>query len=198
MVLHILQPQSFSTPATRHGIENEKHAISAYLSHQLTNGHPDIAVGESGVIINPSYCFLGATPDGVVYDPIQTDKPYGFIEVKCPYSSRNLSPIEACENSDFFCIYDQTSNQLKLKKSHKYFAQIQGQMALGQHSRCDFVVFTFKGISIERINFDNEFWMLKLLPKLRSFYDNCVLPEIVSPVHFLGLPIRNLSKEQPS
>ena len=58
-----------------------------------------------------------------MYDPIQADKPYGFIEVKCPYSSRNLSPAEACENSDFFCMYDQDSNQLKLKKAHKYFAQ---------------------------------------------------------------------------
>ena len=33
----------------------------------------------------------------------------------------------------------------------------------------------------------------KLLPKLNSFYDNCVAPELVSPVHILGLPIRNLS-----
>ena len=117
--------------------------------------------------INQSYCFLGATPDGVVYDPIQADKPYGFIEVKCPYSSRNLSPAEACENSDFFCMYDQDSNQLKLKKAHKYFAQIQSQMAIGERPWCD-----------------------------TSFYDDCVLPEIVSPVHYLGLPIRNLSKQQ--
>ena len=25
-----------------------------------------------------------------------------------------------------------------------------------------------------------------------EFYDNCLAPEIVSPVHALGLPIRNL------
>ena len=45
-----------------------------------------------------------------MYDPIQADKPYGFIEVKCPYSSRNLSPAEACEitlfsSPDGVCIY---------------------------------------------------------------------------------------------
>ena len=61
---------------------------------------------------------------------------------------------------------DQDSNQLKLKKAHKYFAQIQGQMAIGERPWCDLVVYTFKGISVERINFDNDFWMLKLLPKL--------------------------------
>ena len=114
-----------------------------------------------------------------------------FIEVKCPYSSRNLSPAEACENDHVL-----KTNQLKLKKAHKYFAQIQGQMAIGERPWCDLVVYTFKGISVERINFDNDFWMLKLLPKLWSFYDDCVLPEIVSPVHYLGLPIRNLSKQQ--
>ena len=32
------------------------------------------------------------------------------------------------------------------------------------------------------------------LPKLVSFYNNCVVPEIVSPVHTLGIPIRDLSK----
>ena len=71
-------------------------------------------------------------------------------------------------------------------------------MAIGERPWCDLVVYTFKGISVERINFDNDFWMLKLLPKLWSFYDDshCVLPEIVSPVHYLGLPIRNLSKQQ--
>ena len=33
---------------------------------------------------------------------------------------------------------------------------------------------------------------ITLLPKLSEFYDNCLAPEIVSPVHALGLPIRNL------
>ena len=137
-----------------------------------------------------------ATPDGAVYDPIQPDKPYGFLEVKCLYSSKDLTPAEACKKSDFFCTYYQATNQLKLKKSHKYFAQIQGQMAIGERQWCDFVVYTLKGISVERINFDDDYWILRLLPKLQSFYDNCVLPEIVSPVHYLGLPIRNLSRQQ--
>ena len=35
------------------------------------------------------------------------------------------------------------------------------------------------------------FGMINLLPK---FYDNCVVPEIVSPVHALGIPVRDLSK----
>ena len=42
--------------------------------------------------------------------------------------------------------------------------------------------------------FDSDYWENILLPKLVSFYDNCIAPEIVSPIHTLGLPLRDLSK----
>ena len=68
-------------------------------------------------------------------------------------------------------------------------------MAIGGHPWCDFIVYTRQGINVERISYEEEFWNRTLLPKLISFYDNCVAPEIVSPVHSLGLPIRDLSKQ---
>ena len=67
-------------------------------------------------------------------------------------------------------------------------------MAIGERPWCDFVVFTGKGLSIQRIEFDENFWKDRLLPRLVDVYNNCVVPEIVSPVHPLGLPIRDLSK----
>ena len=67
-------------------------------------------------------------------------------------------------------------------------------MAIGERPWCDFVVFTKKGISIERVLFDEEYWKDTLLPKLEAFFDNCLGPEIVSPMHALGLPMHNLSK----
>ena len=36
-------------------------------------------------------------------------------------------------------------------------------MAVGDRKWCDFVVFTAKGISVERINYDEEYWMNTLL-----------------------------------
>ena len=66
-------------------------------------------------------------------------------------------------------------------------------MAVGECKWCDFVIFTEKGISIQRIPFNEEFWN-NLLARLTSFYDNCVVPEIVSPMHSVGLPVRDLSK----
>ena len=77
-----------------------------------------------------------------------------------------------------------------------YFAQVQGQMALSGRAWCDFVVFTHKGIHVERIKYDHGYWTTKLLPKLKQFFDNCFAPELVSPVHALGLPVRDLSNSQ--
>ena len=56
------------------------------------------------------------------------------------------------------------------------------------------LIFTNKGISIERIKFDEEYWKTILFPKLQTFFDNCLAPEIISPVHAIGIPIRDLSK----
>ena len=83
----------------------------------------------------------------------------------------------------------------QLKESHQYYAQVQGQMAVGERIWCDFVVYTQKGFSIQRIPLDKSFWE-NAFTKLKLFYDNCVVPEIVSPMHAVGLPVRDMSKLQ--
>ena len=67
-----------------------------------------------------------------------------------------------------------------LKRDHPYFSQVQGQMAVGERPWCDFVIYTTQGLSVL---FDSDFWENTLLPKLVSFYDNCVAPEIVPFIH---------------
>lgn len=48
--------------------------------------------------------------------------------------------------------------------------------------------------AVQRVLFDSDYWKNALLPKLVSFYDNCIAPVIVSPIHTLGLPLHDLSK----
>ena len=194
LVLRLLQPKRFSTPATRYGIDMEPIAIAEYLKYQHTHGHTALTVSSSGFLVCSSHPFLGASPDGVVYDPSNNLEPFGYLEIKCPYKSKNISPKEASLSSGFFCFFDPTSDCLLLKENHAYYSQVQGQMGVGCHPWCDFVVYTNHGITVQRIRFDKAFWENKLLPKLVSFYDNCVAPEIVSPVHALGIPLRDLSK----
>ena len=72
-----------------------------------------------------------------------------------------------------------------------------------QECACSYMITTFLGpckkcdtFMTSEIRFlDKHVWEETLLPKLASFHDNCVVPEIVSPIHSLGLPIRNVAKE---
>ena len=145
-------------------------------------------------MVSEKYPFLGASPDAIVHDPTDAS-PFGLAEIKFPYSYRQQSPFEAVESSEFCCQleHDTESPRLRLKQKHPYFCQVQGQMAITERSWCDCVIFTIKGISVERIQYDPDFWNDELLPKLTSFYDYCLGPEIVCPVHVLGLPVRNIS-----
>ena len=70
--------------------------MQKYNSHQKENDHPDLLVSPSRFIINPAYSFLGASPDVCVYDPYNTQHPFGFSEVKCPYTLKDCTVEEAC------------------------------------------------------------------------------------------------------
>ena len=109
----------------------------------------------------------------------------------------NSPPVDAARASDF-CSKVVTNqdgrSSIELKRTHSYYAQVQGQMAITERKWCDFVIYTSKGISIERIRFDEEFWKNTLLPKLINFYDNCLCSSIVSPVHLLGRKVHDFSQ----
>ena len=92
------------------------------------------------------------------------------------FKYRSLTPEEASTKPDFCCAID--DGQPRLKK-HKYFAQVQGQMAIGREQWCDFIIYTEKGLSVERIPFSEEFWVGETLPKLVEFFE-CTINELLS------------------
>ena len=67
--------------------------------------------------------FLGASPD----DVIEGSDSLKIIEIKCPYSVRDLEMEEACAKSDFYCTL--SDGLFQLKQNHQYYYQIQGTMA---------------------------------------------------------------------
>ena len=148
----------------------------AYVQYQNNHGHPYLYATSSGVIVSLTHPFLAASPDASVYDPTSSE-PFGFAEIKCPYKYRELTPEDAAMNSDFM-LRREVDGKLCLKDNHVYVSQIHGQMAIGGRNWCDFVVYTSKGI---RIKFNKQFLENELLPKLCSFYDLCLGPEIVCP-----------------
>ena len=138
------------------------------------------------------YVFLGASPDGSVYDP-SSPEPYGYLEIKCAFKYQDMDPREAAKKSDFWCSV--AGNKLTLKENHPYYSQVQGWMAIGGRPWCDICSYTKVGIYVDRIAFNKNMWETDILPKLVSFYDNCVAPEIISPKHSLGFKLRDLRNE---
>ena len=94
LVLQILGTKRFTSDATEWGKHNEAIALERYCAHQNSSGHDGLYCAPSGFVISEKYPFLGASPDGVVHDP-SVPNSFGSAEVKCPYSFRNLTPIEA-------------------------------------------------------------------------------------------------------
>ena len=122
------------------GKDNEPLAIETYIQHMAAL-NKIITVGQTGLIINPSFPCLGASPDGLLTDSSNTD-PNGILEIKCPYKYRDVDPCEAAANKDFCC--ELAGDTITLKRNHNYFYQIQGQMAISSRKWCDFVIYTNK------------------------------------------------------
>lgn len=80
-------------------------------------------------------------------------------------------------NSKLFCL-EVGELGPTLNKSHKYYAQVQGEMAIIGLPWVDFVVWTAAksdNIFIERIYF-NEQYVTNMLPKLIEFYMRHIYP----------------------
>ncbi|XP_069104831.1 uncharacterized protein [Argopecten irradians] len=166
------------TDAQELGCTHETKAKNSYLKFQSSNGHRGISIDESGLCVMEEYPYIGASPDGFV--TYETCTGQGLVEVKCPFKYRDITPQVAATHNDFCCHVDEAKGTIQLKRSHPYYYQVQGQMAVTDCMWCDFVVWTPKGISVERIHFDNDFWNLQILPKLQSFFRKFIVPEMYS------------------
>lgn len=161
----------------RYGFEKEKFALAQF---EDTIG---VKVDECGLFIDKEIPYLAASPDGMF-------KNKGLVEVKCPSSAQAVSPEEAVKRKIIkYC--DLVDGDLILKKNHSYHYQIQGQLHITGKEFCIFVVWTPHGMSLERIQKDDEFWYSKMETQLKNFYLKCILPEIIDPRHPRGLPIRD-------
>lgn len=127
---------------------------------------------------------MAASPDGVIENEQGIQ---GIIEIKCPYSCRNITINEACTSVKSFCcqLYD---DSVTLKHNHNYYYQIQGSMAITGAQWCDFIVWSPKQCAVERIPFNPTFWLSTKL-YLTSIYYNYILPELIYPRLPLSLDI---------
>ena len=163
----LFNAKEISAAPLDYGKRHEKSAKAKYLEiYKERHFH------ECGLVVNKNFMFLGATPDGILCDNGQS----GIVEIKCPYTARNMKLTDACDEiRDFYL--DNDDGQLKLKKDHEYYAQIQGQLMITGCDFCEFIVFTQCDLHAERVQPDIAF-MNEMLYKLSSFFRDFAKPFI--------------------
>ena len=115
----------------------------------------DVEVMEPGLVVDSSEPWLGASPDGII--TVNGEK--YLVEVKCPYSARDMTVKEALRSIKAFCL-SKEGDKFTLKHSHRYFYQVQVQLHVCKLTKCYFVVWTLKDIFSTTICIDCEFCRL--------------------------------------
>ncbi|XP_062601990.1 uncharacterized protein LOC134263634 [Saccostrea cucullata] len=155
------------------GITHEKVGLEEYCKAGSVTVLPTgIWLHESGV--------LGASPDGFVQGDFpktnivhlqQKDQPSkvpAIVEVKCPFTAKDKTIMEACSDiKDFFLV--DNGGSLSLKTTHDYWHQIQGQLYLTGTECCDLAVWTTKDLQIVRI-FKDRTWAPNIYALLDFYF----------------------------
>lgn len=165
----LIQKDFSSIPAIRWGIDSEDVARQEYIK-EMTASHQKYQCTLAGLVVNPLYPHLGASPDGFTQCQCCGQ---GLLEIKCPYSGKDCHPSDLKGKKGFFL------NKQGLIQSHKYYTQVQGQLFICEKEFCDFVVWTPRGMFIQRIYLDSAFTE-RLIKKLTTFYVEQLLPELMT------------------
>ncbi|KAJ8669179.1 hypothetical protein QAD02_000438 [Eretmocerus hayati] len=162
-VKKMLYSSGESTDAMKHGLREEEATRKAVERELNVTIHP------SGLHIDPNDPIFACTPDGKIGDD-------GLVEYKNAYTLQNETPEDAMKLAPHLRFIDPKTN--KVKKTHGWFYQVQGQLHITGRQYCYLVLRTQKGIRYERIEKDDQFWKENMEPHLTKFYYECVVPEI--------------------
>ncbi|XP_052454751.1 uncharacterized protein LOC128015093 [Carassius gibelio] len=167
-----------STVQTRWGISHEGDARKAYTESRAAS-HTNFKIEPCGFIINSSFPEIGASPDGLTMCECCGK---GCLEVKCPFKYRSCNIQQALDMKDKdFCL-QLSSDNLQLKRHHRFYTQIQTQIFVTQSNHCDLVVWTENDFTVVRVFPDQEFWEPRL-QKAQEFFKKVCLPELVAKYH---------------
>ena len=145
LIRSICHPEEvrFTSAATTWGCDHEAIALEQYCV-EMTTQHEGFTIKSCGLLINPKFPEIGASPDAIVSCQCCGS---GLVEIKCPYCVK--------EPEDHSCI---DSNLNQLKKDHAYHYQVQCQLAVSESAYCDFVLWVNGVLHRQRVLPDKEFW----------------------------------------
>ncbi len=159
--------------AVQYGLDHERGGIRRYLETK-----PGVVCSPRGLLVPDwkGYAWLGASVDGKVREKGGAG---GCLEVKTLFDENAASIDEVYrkrKRTGFYLV--KLDGRFKLKATHNYYYQVQGQLAIYEASFCDFVVYhpPSRQIVVDRIFPDHHFWRTVVLPKLEAFYERYVIP----------------------
>ena len=161
-------------PSLKWGCLNE---VSAKLEYTqvMKNTHQNFSLSDNGLFdISKDYPYSDASPDGMIDCKCCGS---GIVEVKCPYKYKDVNPRQINDNKCFLQLGK--DGNLSLSMTHDYYYQVQGQLAICNKPYCDFICWTTKGIFIEQIFKDGNFFD-SILPSLKAFFLKYILPELLT------------------
>ncbi|XP_061587156.1 uncharacterized protein LOC133451994 [Cololabis saira] len=168
-------PSLFKTLLGQYNLKEGSKACDWGIHHearakQQFTERTGVVIQERGLFLSLSG-LLGGSPDGTVSDDC-------IVEVKCPWSARANTILQAAESRDFFLELDEETGTLALKQRHNYWHQIQGNLHLTGANSCHLIVWTPLDLVILPVLKDPT-WALNI-GILETFFKECFLPNIVS------------------
>jgi hypothetical protein len=161
---NIYSPPTLTHNAVTHGRVHEQSAADEFVK---TTGK---LISECGLFVSQEHPYLAASPDRTLKGED------ALVEIKCPFNGREKRVLPGKD----FSFLEMVGGQVQLKRSHDYYYQIVGQLAICKNKFCFFVVYTFSDIYIEKIDADQAFFENRMLPPLKEFFDNHYCPLIIS------------------
>ena len=160
-------------PQIKWGNDHEKDAIKPFLS-DVASQHANGMNGfkQCGLFIKPDYPFLAASPDGLFACDCCSS---AIIEVKCPFSVKeeNINLEGTYKRVEFL---EGVDGVPRLKRTHKYYTQMQAQMWMTGTTHGYFIVWTKGHMPFyERVEFDKDFFSA-VLNNVTLFYKTYALP----------------------
>ncbi|CAI6371024.1 unnamed protein product [Macrosiphum euphorbiae] len=131
-------------------------------------------IQKCGLFIDKFIPYLAATPDGLIGSN-------SIAEIKCPYSVKDSDTLEQALQEKKLPYICEINGVYQLKKDNLYYFQIQGQMHITERHKCYFFIYTPEWTHLEIIHYDNVFWSTTMKKKLKLFYEECLLREIIDP-----------------
>ncbi|KAI8498028.1 ubiquitin-like protein-specific isopeptidase [Branchiostoma belcheri] len=156
--------------AIKYGREMEADAKQA-LFEVFDKEHQEACCEPVGIVLSEQRAFLGASPDAVLSCKCHGQR---VAELKCPMSCKDTAP-----SPTILPYLYESSDGLKLKTNHGYYAQCQGQMALTGYKLCSFYVYSPHGSIHIPVKFNKTYWE-EIRDALDYFFKEYVAPELLT------------------